>query len=111
MCHYEDKVGSRSVLIDMPCALKHIEAHSKVFQKNLLEKVTEAMASFLLNKRTLIMGFVEGIRCQVAKEQRIVTSLRYAAEFFEGSSAGDEHREAGAGWSRCAASGLWAAYT
>ena len=82
------------MLIDMPCALKHIEAHSKVFQKNLLEKVTEAMASFLLNKRTLIMGFVEGIRCQVAKEQRIVTSLRYAAEFFEGSSAGDEHTEA-----------------
>ena len=94
LCHYKDKAGRPSVLIDMPCALLHIEAHSKACQEGLLQKVTEAMGSFLLKRRTLIMGFIEGMHCQVAKVKRIVTSLRFQAKFFEESSAEDEHTEA-----------------
>jgi len=78
----------------MPCTLLHIEAHSKACQEGLLQKVTEAMGSFLLKRRTLIMGFIEGMHCQVAKVKRIVTSLRFQAKFFEESSAEDEHTEA-----------------
>ena len=77
LCHYEDSAGKQSVLIDMPSALKHIDNASEVLQGRLLEKVTEATGSAILHTKALIIGLIEGLHCEVVKEQRRnVTSLK-----------------------------------
>ena len=64
----------------MPSALKHIEYTYTVLQARLVQKVTEATGSALLRAKSLIIGSIEGLQREVAKEQRRhVTILKEAA--------------------------------